>query len=381
MVKLNDNDSNPSPKRGLQAGSLWIVGLFSAALLATWVMPGDAAGAQNRELVAFPAVTTSTFADAATYRGFDAAFRDRIGAQVGVALAVGDLSVHVIGRSPIPRVVLGADRQPFLADDFLLPCGETEDTVKVIRQDFIDGAAELAAAGKYALFVVGPDKSSIRRDIVERISPDLLRCSDFMRAHFESWASDGSTPLLALWDRVSAIDRATSDAYFTNDTHWNARGASALTAALLERLVADGQAPAALLEGRGELVYGTPHVAVTDMNQLMGLTDLDEIRQGSFARPGVVTVGHDTEQTPGVERLHYTSTSDGAALVPGKTLLVGDSFLMTQMPTQLQNYFEDVTFASLSEASHASEFDRIVVVRVQREAGTGDWPVVTLNPQ
>jgi hypothetical protein len=378
VTKSNVTTDQTDDLRGWRRwASTGIIGALSVGLLAVWLIPGNAADAQNREILPFPSFSPTSAADPATYHRVDAALRDRIGAQVAVSEALGSISVHVLGRSPTSAVTIGADGQPFFSEDFLRPCRETEETLAVVKAGLAEDQASMNAAGKYVLFMLAPDKSSIRRSVVDSISPNLLKCSDFVRAHFEAWEAEGTLPLITLWDAVGALDEEPGTAYMWNDTHWNTAGSMAMSRTLMERLVIDQQVPAAILDDLNSPVVSDEQPYTTDLNQVMGLSDIDYRTTASFVRPDVATTGDTTVAPSGSLQLHYSSTSASSALVPGKTLILGDSFMLTQMPTQLANFFEDVTFADHHEFSQAGEFDRVIVERVQRYGATGDWPSLT----
>jgi hypothetical protein len=354
-----------------------LLGLFCIGLLAVWAVPGNAADAQNREPVEYPSITANSIAEEATFREVDAAIRDRIGAQVIVANALANASVHLLGRSPTPKVILDRDGQPFFAEDFLRPCRETEASLLTVKEGLSEDQISFNEAGKYILYMVAPDKSSVRRDTVDAISPDLLKCSDFVREHFEAWAAEGQLPLVPLWDQVSALDASASSAYMFNDTHWSAAGSMAMSTTLMERLVTDQQVDSSILSVLENPVYSAPELYITDLDGVMGLNELNYRETASFDRPDVTTVQESTVGPTGTSQYHFTSVSGGSALVPGKTLLLGDSFTLTQMPTQLANLFEDLTIADHHEYAQAGQFDRVIVERVQRYGATEDWPSLT----
>jgi hypothetical protein len=368
---------SPTPSVSGEWFARGLLGVFCVGLLAVWVIPGNAADAQNREPVAYPVVTASSVSEELTFRQVDAAIRDRIGAQVVVANALANASVHLLGRSPIPEVVLSPSGQPFFSEDFLRPCRETESSLSAVKTGLADDQRSFNEAGKYILYMVAPDKSSIRRDDVDAISPDLLRCSDFVREHFETWAAEGQLPLVPLWDQVTALDGGDTGAYMFNDTHWNAAGSMAMTATLMERLVTDQQVNKSILSVLDTPIFSAPEAYTTDLDGVMGLNETNYRETASFDRPDVTTVQSSSVGPTGASQYHFTSVSGGGALVPGKTLLLGDSFTLTQMPTQLANLFEDITIADHHEYEQAGGFDRVIVERVQRYGATEDWPSLT----
>ncbi|WP_130176098.1 hypothetical protein [Cryobacterium sp. SO1] len=377
---IND-DTSPGDHDTLRGWHRWalsaLIGVFSLGLLAIWLVPGDAPGAQNRDPLDFPTLSPEAMVDKATYQEIDVALRDRVGAQVGVSAALGEVSVHLLGRSPTAGVLVGGDRQPFYTEDLTRPCRETGASMDAVKAGLVADYTAMDAAGKYVLFMVAPDKSSIRRSEVDAISPGLLRCSDFVRGQFETWESEAQLPLITLWNPVAELDQQPGGAYMRNDTHWNTAGSLAMSHALMERLVADGQAPAGLLNDLEDPVISDGIAFTGDLNMLMGVTDIDQRTTASFLRPDVITDAEMTVGPTGTDQFHFTSTSTTSALVPGKTLILGDSFLLKQIPSQLGNFFEDVTMADHQEYGQAGQFDRVIVERVQRFSGTEDWPPLT----
>jgi hypothetical protein len=371
-------DETTSETDGVQGWRRWastaLIGAFSVGMLAVWLVPGNTAAAENRLPRAWPEFTATSSVDTVTYRRVDAALRDRLGAQVPVSDALGALSVHGLGRSPSAAVLIGSDRQPFFAEDLVRPCRETPKSMGVVKAGLLRDLSAMTDADKYVAFVVAPNKSAVRRDAVDDVSTDLLRCSDFVRGELQGWAAEGSLPLITLWDEVAARDTDSDPAYLWNDTHWSASGSLALSHGILERLVADHQAPAAILDDLAHPIYSAEKPFVGDLNQLMGVKDVDLKTTISFDRPDVVTNAEKTVGPEGSQQFHYTSTATTSALVPGKTLILGDSFLMRETPSQLGNFFADVTIANAKEFTQAGDFDRVIVERVERHTGTRDWP-------
>ena len=357
-------------------GSTGLIAAFSVGMMALWLVPGDTAGAENRAPLPWPTITAESAADTATYQGFDAALRDRLGAQATVSEALGDLSVHGLGRSPTSSVIIGTNGEPFYAAELHWPCRETEDSLAAVKAGLVRDQEAMADADKYVLFMVAPDKSSVHRTVIEGLAPDLLRCQDFVRGHFEDWEAEGALPVVTLWDDVAARDTASAPAYLANDTHWSASGSLAFSQALLERLVADNQVSADILDDLANPIASEPVPYVADLNRMMGVTDIDYTNTISFDRPDVVTTDGTGIGVAGMLKHHFTSTSTTSELVRGKTLLIGDSFLLNQMPTQLSNFFADVTMAAHEEPILASEYDLVIVERIERYSGTDEWPTL-----
>lgn len=376
---INAEEVEPTPESAdLQGWRRWastgLIAAFSVGMLGIWLVPGDTAGAENRAPLPWPVITAESAADTDTFLGFDAALRDRLGAQATVSEALGDLSVHGLGRSPTPSVIIGTNGEPFYAAELHWPCRETEDSLADVKADLVQDQKAMTAADKYVLFLVAPDKSSVHRAAIEGLAPDLLRCQDFVRGHFEDWEAEGTLPVITLWDDVAARDTASAPAYLANDTHWSASGSLAFSHALLQRLVADNRASPDILDDLANPISGDPVPYVADLNRMMGVTDIDYTNTISFDRPDVVTTDGTGIGVAGMLKHHFTSTSTTSELVPGKTLLIGDSFLLNQIPTQLSNFFTDVTMAAHEEPILTSEYDLVIVERIERYSGTDEWP-------
>lgn len=343
---------------------------------------GDLAGAgrycRGREPHPLPwtAITAASAAETATYQAFDAALRDRLGAQATVTEALGDLFVHALGRSPTSSVIIGSNREPFYAAELHWPCRETEDSLAAVKAGLGKDQNAMAADDRYVLFIVAPDKSSVHRAAIDGLAPDLLRCQDFVRGHFEDWEAEGALLVITLWDDVAARDTASAPAYLASDTRWSASGSLAFSQALLERLVEDNQVSPDILADLANPIANEPVRYVADLNRMMGVTDIDYPNTISFDRPDVVTTDGTGIGVAGMLKHHFTSTSTTSELVRGKTLLIGDSFLLNQMPTQLSNFFADVTMAAREEPILASEYDLVIEERIERYSGTDEWPTL-----
>ena len=364
------------PRRWHRWALTTLVAAFSIGLLSIWLVPGNTPEAENRLPLAWPVFDPSSSIDTTTYRELDAALRDRLGAQAAVSDAIGDLSVHGLGQSPTSKVVIGTDRQPFLAEDLVRPCRETTKTMDAVKLGLERDQAAMVDAGKYVAFIVAPNKSSVHRTVVDAISPDLLTCSDFVRSEILEWKSEGDLPLITLWDEVAARDTGSEPAYLWNDTHWSASGSVALSEVLMQRLVSDQQVSAEILRDFSNPISSAARPFVGDLNYMMGVKDTDYKSTISFDRPDVVTTAEKTVGPEGSTQDHFTSTSTTSALVPGKTLLLGDSFLVREMPSQLSNFFSDLTIANVREYAQLGDYDRVIVERVERSSGTADWPAL-----
>lgn len=349
----------------------------SLALFSLWLVPGDVAGSQNRAEVDFPQVTADALTDAETFAQIDRALRDRLGVQVPVVHAAGAISTGV-GMSPNSTTWLGIDREPFFAVDFIYPCRGNAARIAAIEQQLVKDTEAVRSGGSYILYTIAPDKSSVRDEELGPLRDSLLNCADRVRSSFLEWESRQSFPLITLWDELEDADAARKGrdggAYYYGDSHWNAQGAAVWTGRLLERLVEDGIAPRSVLDDLHATRREPGEVVVPDLFRNMGLTETVERVEMLFDRPGVMTESDSTVTSEGAVLTHIISTSSDAALIQGKTLVLGDSFLRTHASAQLAPFFSDVTFGSLADFEDVEDYDNVIVERVQRNAVEPGWP-------
>jgi hypothetical protein len=372
-VKAVRVDSGGPPQR--PRGGKALVVLMSCVLLSFWVFGiNSSAASENRLLASWPKVTPATVLDATTYTQADAAIKDRMAAKnAAVSMVSSGLEESPISYSPL--VVLGEDAEPFLADDFSNPC--LEDSKLAASTEKIEAAveahaAQVEAAGQYALFVVAPNKSSIRDEHLGPFGDSLIRCAADVRAQLEDWAAEPGSPFLAAWDRLEQAEQERpGDIYRHGDTHWSTVGASEYVRLIVERLVSDGEADPSILTGYDVVDKGT-QLSGGDLYNLLGQTTrTEEVPVVAIERPGVVTTVETGASASGRGVSRWTSQSTGPALVPGRTLVIGDSFFEAADDLAAP-FFEDLTHViSLDgdtppDLAMIAGYDRIIVSQVER---------------
>lgn len=352
----------------------------SLALLALWLVPGDVAESQNRAEAEFPTVSAESLTEAETFAHVDRALRDRLGAQVPVVHAAGAVS-NDIGMSPNSTTWLGEDREPFFAVDFIYPCRGNAARMDAVHQQLQEDSATLESTGAYVVYTVAPDKSSIRDEKLGGLRDSLLNCADRVRGSFVQWEARQDFPLITLWDELEDADASRvgrdDGAYYFGDSHWNADGAAVWTKKLLQRLIDDGIAPPSVLDDLDKTGSEPGEVVIPDLFRNMGLTETVEREELVYERAGVSTTDNSITTSEGAKLTHMLSSSTGAELIPGKTLILGDSFLHTHAITQLAPFFADVTFGSLADFEDVENYDNVIVERVQRNSVEPGWPDFT----
>jgi hypothetical protein len=356
-----------------------LTGVVAIGLLGAWLLyPSDPAGYENRRLAAFPSFGPGNVSDATAFRDVDAALRDRLGMRQHVVRAIGDAAKNKLNVSLSPQVVLGDGGTPFTAEDFTLPCDSAFDPGQVRS-----GLAALdtvgAAHDRSIMVAVTPDKSSILTGQLGGLGQYLMSCSDQVRTRTRAtFPEDGTGPVLTMWDRMAAVERSDpGQVYQHGDTHWTSRGALVFSQALLARLAAAGDAPRDLA-GQPKGTRAPDQYDDADLYRMMGTPRQERVPVWLVNRPEVKVKAKVVRTASGRGMPVYRSTAkdpdDDVPLVPGRTLVVHDSFF-ARAEGQLAPFFEQLTvlhwadFLTDVQSGRLPAFDRVIIETVQR-----GWP-------
>jgi hypothetical protein len=366
----------PPGRRSLIAARLLTVTLAALLLAPTLVsIRGGDDAVENRSSIPFPELNVDTATDTATYRQFDAAFRDRLTLRRKVVRAVGRTGYDRLGYSFNSRVYVGEDHVPFFTEDFIKPCGTPFDPTAVDQR--VRAFEQTAQrSGKDAIFVVAPDKSSVLRDKLGWAADALMSCADPVREQTqERWGDDRLGPVVTLWPQFDAAEAAEPGRVWqAGDSHWSYQGAMIFTREVLDRLVVRGVAPEQLRGAPGAQQHADRPMP-GDLYRLLGFTREDEVANWVVRREGVTVETTAVPRGLGrTQRTHTTVAPAGTPMVPGRTLVVYDSFFYLA-EAQLAPYFTELTtlhwddFLSMARSGQVPEFDRVIFQTVQRS-----WP-------
>jgi hypothetical protein len=336
---------------------------LAAVLLAAWLIPG--AANENRAPEQLVPLTPGSLASANIFRSADRVLVQHLGLKQASVFIVAN-ALRAVGASPSPDVVLAADGEPFLADEFRQPCLfdlealQTGETLADVRDEF-------AADGTYFLYAVVPDKSSIQRAALGPNADALMVCVDRNREYLAE-LDDADSPLLTAWDEFSAA--ATSERLFLfGDSHWSTEGSALFSRLLIDRLERDGQAPDDLAR-LTTLVDGGQVEYPGNLYTLMGEPTLQPVTRLTTERVGVSTEYSAQTLDGGFVTERWVSTSSGASLISGRTLIIHDSAFGYNAAI-LAPYFADLTAVNLKTLSApgylvSGHYDRVIVQQVQR---------------
>jgi len=341
-----------------------------ALLGSAWVIHGPVLDEQ-RVPAAFPAIDRATIAqgvpDGSLFRQIDAALADGLPARSPVLRTVLTPMVAA-GLSPNAIVYRGPSGEPFYSAEFGIAC-EAQAGIAGLDHQIRALRTKLKATGATLLYAIAPDKSQVDRAELGPLADKLLVCSDVNVTTFEKMAAAPDSPEFVDFDGLAKANK-TKRQYMEGDTHWNFVGGSTFAHDLLIRLEHDGVIDKETVDASNT---GTApaYVRVDDLYRLMGVPRTERFPVTFRAPAGTST----TSETQPIEGDWYVaewkSTSTDAKLVPGRTLLIADSFAGLDIP-YLVHYFSDITyvpFAVLQNPGHlisTTGYDHVIIQELQR---------------
>ncbi len=363
---------------------LLIAVVFCAVLSAPGVLMalGARPGAiENRALTGLPNFGASTVLDDETYEQVGQAFTDRLPLRGRAIRVENEIRERLtFGGGTSGEVVSGRDGWLYLPDTLVDVCPGPPSEIAIERADRVQRMA--AEKGVPFLFSVVPDKALIYQEVQGRGLAGALGlaqeggvaagCSDALTSDLEDAAADRDW-LLVLAGRLRHAAESTDVLqYWKRDTHWTSIGSLAQTEAVVDTFEPG-------LWNEAEVSDGPPATRVGDLARLRGSTREETGPVVTIQRPGVTTeVETDGEGAPNQTIRRSLATTDGTShVIPGVTLLIGDSFA-EQSWSQLQPYFEELVFvnrAFVAEKGLVDHLDaapdRIIYAQATRNIGKG----------
>lgn len=286
---------------------------------------------------------------------------------VAAALLAPQATPTLSAAAPRPaRVVEGSDGYLFIAQDWTVACQDTGQARRVATAAR-DLAAALEAGGREAVVVVGPDKSTVVARAVPRVVPDRTCGAASRAALWRELARTAGPAFLDLRPALAATDRRVRT-YWRKDTHWTPTGGAVYARALAERL---DPALAARLT-----TQTTTHRRAGDLARVLGRPQAEAVHGFRLVNPGVQVeelAPVDIGMGQPARRTRATPVGPGARVLPGRTVLVGDSFDAVALE-QLAPLFEETLsfWPGGRDSSLPTVFrqlqgaDRVVVETVER---------------
>jgi hypothetical protein len=332
---------------------------------------------ENRPLYTAPPLSLQALGDPAWFSALDRAVGDNVpfrpqAVQLRSRIAVG------LGGSSNPNVIRGVGDWLFAREELVPSCQFTA-TESAAQLDA--AAAAFTAAGQDFRFVLAPDKHAI---YPEKRRPDdgvTDPCTDGRRAAMRAALDARTAFTINGWSTLEAARAAAPDGpplYYTQDSHWTPTGAVQAI-----RRLAISLDPA--IWSDADVVDGGSKKVTMDLARQIGIPR-QELTPQPIVRPGV-TVSRTTVDIGGVKLRNaqavYRFTASGdRPLLPGRTVIVYDSFFGLNMP-RVAALFADTTFIHQGDLKDHPElgatvgpFDRVILERVERGLYATDVPAL-----
>lgn len=278
-----------------------------------------------------------------------------------------------------PQVVEGRDGWLFYGSDVSASCNAAMPMSEIV--DNLQRLADAAAAsGRRLVITIAPDKSSAHPELL----PDTFAgkaCMEQRRTEF--WSSISALEGVQVLDPRQALATFESETgrsvWRRNDTHWGPTGAAIFSKSVAETLDARLGEASSLITGPDAELPG-------DLSQMLGDLKYDAVPTAGISRDGVVlhldgkVISQDDVPDLAYQPITVTATSSGAPLLPGRTLLLGDSFFAAsrlQFPvyysslTYVHNMTAEIPGAADSVADLLSDSDTLIFEMVERSAVGG----------
>lgn len=341
--------------------------VFFAPLLA-YSVGKRGAPIENRTPYPYPPLTFrwDYFADFGAFAG------DRIPLRPRALVADAWIDQHVFSEDPAfggnasPTVVHGDDGFLFLAEDFNNACeptGTIDGAVDVMEQlgDIIHDS------GRQPVFIIPPNKTTIHGNLVPKDLTKLDCWTRFTDDLYTALSKSDAAGFVPVRDLIEdEIVRTRDPLYLRKDSHWNSLGSLVAVKAVVD-LLAPGMWRDSDVNYEGLGKY------TGDLTALEGLPSEDESDFYGVVRPGVTQTSLevlDPTLSPGIN-LHYTHAGPDGSLIPGRTLLILDSFGEVSLH-RIAPYFEDLTAIHFSNwepnlfANLMAEADNVWIMSVER---------------
>lgn len=313
--------------------------LTTALPLVAYLAGVRAAVVENRPATGPPAISELAALDDAALEQLTDHLVDTVPGRQAAVRADAWIDLHAFGVSPSDEVLLGEDGWNFLETTVTAPC-RRPDQVRRLRAELGRAAALVAWTGRRLATTIAPDKATIYPDRLPASVPDDACGQVFGRALRETVEQDPPLGYVPFWDRLEALrDTAGAPIYFDADTHWRTDGSLVMVEALVGALRPE------LLEA-ATTRRREPTSFTADLSLLMGLPREVTEQPLVVDRPGVAwrlrradSVPEAPEDLPRIDISVLEAT--GAAVVPGRVVMLHDSFAYMARP-QLAPFFAEL---------------------------------------
>jgi len=337
------------------SGMLCLAAISSPLILAPWRIEQSLAfvhDIENRTPNAFPMIETpKNLIDAHWWARVSDAIEDRVPFRKEMISLDRAINPARSGDHITKKVELGVENWLFFRKSLNEDLGTLEETQQAI--DSIESFVGTHSFKADLFILVAPNKVTIYPEKLVESSQEQYAASEPQRDLLHGWFAKGDKPyLIDLWTPMFALKDSSSELlYEPGGSHHNSLGAM-----LLAKSMIDAVDPSLWNDEEIETVWTrdeTPDIAkfIGDWDRLDSNTRLQVRRKGvelveltnkgkRIEDPDYLSI----DEVSYYDRKHVINRSISEQLIPGKTLIVYDSFIGLYLFPTLGQFFEDVEF-------------------------------------
>lgn len=328
---------------------------------------------ENRTPNAFPTLEQpSDLMDSNWWASISRAFEDRVPMRQQMVTIERTLNPPKSGDRANEKVELGVEGWMFFRKSLDKDLGTLDETKQAIEsiEQFV--ANTEFKADLY--IVVAPNKVTVYPEMLTEKSQTKFATSKDQRALLYAYfATPGSPYLVDVWTAMFALkDSSAVLIYEPAGSHFNSLGAMVMAKAMID-------AVDSVLWDDNERIEEWTRTDIPDIAKVIGDWDMQETHTRiQIHRPGIeiVELSHTTPKelitthidnpeflsindVPYYHRRHVVNRSDTTTLIPGKTLILFDSFIGHYLHPTLVQFFEDVELVHIGSIEPAFFHDAL----------------------
>ncbi len=328
------------------------------------------------------------FFDNDFYSKFDLFLSDRIAFRGPIIQTKRLIDIKLLGENRISAVDIGqkVDQQywMFLVQSYWDPAVQTEEAAHEVVQLLAKFLAQSEQYKAEFRLVIAPDKHTIYPEYLNRRGRYDIQQTSNARKIFHNWFNQTNDPrIINLWSEL-LVEKKKTDVllYGPMDTHHTYVGAMVMLREIIESID-----PTLWDE---ENIVPVGQKSIYDLNTRIGIINPDApIDILEVRRPGVevkkVFLGNQeldnlesyqeaiSNPNPNLFAQAIMSSQD-QPLIPGKTLVIHDSFIHSFLRPSMMQFFEDVSFIHHSRVTPKmfrtalKKYDYVILETVERHA-------------
>lgn len=355
-----------------KAGKIVIAAAFAALIFVPgvlWVVGWQSDEIENRALAERPDISgPQDLVEEETYAQTSEFLVDHMPLREEAVNSYSRVNMELFDESPNPDVILGDDDWLFLQETLDNICDPpVEPWEMATRMNRL--SAVIAGSGRDVVLTIAPDKNAVYGDMLGDEEADTYECADANRAELIDYLDQVAPPgyVDAYGYMRNLREEWDDEVYYSHDTHWTTRATAEFVGDIIDGLDEGLWDPDAITT-REEGHEG-------DLTRMIGIPwDIDT--QRTFVdRPDVATPGleGDDRMRPDGEGTIDTEHPDDVEVLPGRTLIIFDSFFDNAIG-MISPYTEETTFVrwgNFDEESFAelvAEHDNIIIEAAERDA-------------